>query len=583
MKKSIVVFICCLLSGLGFAKSVYITDMSKCKPAAFSEKLEQGKWQLIDYSTAELRGKMIGTLAHINAPAVTVPVQVNGWHKIYVGYWNPKFDSNWGTPTTLQIKLSDQKGFRLIHDSASNGTQDATFLREVYFDCADLTGKDIVLDKSNGLLGHRVYYAYIKLVPMSDKEIESVIADREDDSTRNLTSTIDGMSYFFWNQFEDEEDILSLVEPYRYSDVGKVLWAVNYGDRVNYPTKVAGAIFVDKWASYDFEDGVIPTKRNRGETQMKNTLLNFASKGIIAQNIAAKHCHEMGIKFDIMMRLGILGKIPASQSHGGFLDQNPDCRQMLADGTVLEKASFAFPKTQDFMLGLIRESASQIDCDGVNLCFVRGPHALWYEKPILRRFKEKYGEDARKVDPSDKRLHSIRAEIMTEFMQKVRKCLDEVGCAKGKKIELSIWVWPSWRKVWLGSTPYEEGLDVKAWIEAGLLDEVICQQGIDKDYIAAGKANDCEFTLFPDYRGVDVMGPASIVKFHDQGIEKFAYWDMDCAQIRANAWEWIKMSGHYDFLKSWDSSQHNAGSFRLMTVDGIDVEKGLATAVYSGG
>ena len=578
------IMLSCFVMSLSGAELVYITDMSKCHPAEFSYKPEQGKWQKIKYTSDTVSGIMVGALSYINAPEVTLPIDIKGWHKIYIGYWNPKFDAEWSNKAYLRVKLSDQKGFRLMRDDHSNGKQNATFLREIFFDCTDVTGKNIVLSKPNGLKGAKVYYAYIKLVPMAENEIKSVIADRKNNSTRNMTATIDGMSYFYTTQFDTEEDILSMVELYRYSDVEKVLWAVNYGDRVNYPAKVKDAVFVDKWASPDLRGNIVPTTdRLHGELQMRQTLTKFAQKNVIAQNIAAKHCHEMGIRFDIMMRLGITGKVPALQPHDDFCEKHPDCRQKLADGIIVQKASYAFPETQNFMLDLIKESAERIDCDGVNLCFVRGPHLLWFEGPILERFEKRFGEDAQKAGPMDPRIQKIRAEILTEFVQKARSCLDEVGAKKGRKLELSVWVWPSTQGVWLGRRPYEEGVDVKSWIKAGLLDSVICQEGIDNDYMELGRQHNCQFMLFTGYRGTKAMSPATIVKAHEKGIEKFAYWDMDCFQNLSQVWGWLRISGHYKELKTWESSEHETDSIQLQTLDGINVNEALSAAVYSGG
>jgi len=49
---------------------------------------------------------------------------------------------------------------------------------------------------------------------------------------------MDGLSYFWANEYRTREHLLELVEPLRHSDVGKVTWAVCNGDVTNYPSKV---------------------------------------------------------------------------------------------------------------------------------------------------------------------------------------------------------------------------------------------------------------------------------------------------------------------------------------------------------
>ena len=43
-----------------------------------------------------------------------------------------------------------------------------------------------------------------------------------------------------------KEEILEQVEPYRYSDVGKVIYAFTYGDMTGYPSKVGRFIGIGR-------------------------------------------------------------------------------------------------------------------------------------------------------------------------------------------------------------------------------------------------------------------------------------------------------------------------------------------------
>ncbi len=579
----------------------YVTRMDTCQPQhALSDRMEQGKWQLITYETEELKGTMVGALSLINAPDLTIPLDATGWHKIYIGYWNPSH--LYENDPIIKVKLSDQPAFRIYHEDVSADRQDSTFLREAFFDCADLTGRNLVIGKSNGILGKQMFFAYVKLVPMSAEEVDRVVTDRADTSTRKLAVSIDGASYLHLCEFSTPNDILPLVEPYRNSDVGRIFWAVCYGALTNYPTSVKGAQFrvegawpnlIDQ-AYHDRDRGITP--RHRGEKQTLNTLRTLTERGIIPQQLAADHVHSMGagIKFDLMFRMGILGSVPRQPDRGDFVSQHPEYRQVHRDGTVIEKASYAFPEVQRLMLDLIREATTLIDADGINLCYTRGPRFLSYEQPILDAFANKYGEDARAVDPTDPRLLEIRAGIMTDFMYKVRQTLDEVGAEKGKRLELSVWAWPHDQPVWLGERPIDEGLDIRAWIKAGLLDSVVSRgrdpehgvYGIDSDYISLGKAHNCTFIL-ADGEYMHRLGEERrghwLSAAYEAGVEYFAYWDADFAQINPELWAWLRRMGHGEEQLNWDSEAHQIKSIQLHTIDGIDVQKGLSQAVYSGG
>ena len=227
----------------------------------------------------------------------------------------------------------------------------------------------------------------------------------------------------------------------------------------------------------------------------------------------------------------------------------------------------------------------KIDADGINLCFVRGPHFLQFEEPILKSFRETYpGEDPLKVSESDPRLLQIRADIMTGFMKDARKVLDEVGAKKNKKLTLSVWVWPWERGVWLGGTPLQEGLDVKKWITEGLLDSVCCQEGVDPEYIALGKKHHCEFVLFTGYRGDLAMSPTTIQEATKAGVEQFVYWDIDLAQNYADVWHWLRDIGQRKQIDQWAADGlPKSMLIPLLKINGTDAANGLADSVYSGG
>lgn len=565
----------------------YITGLQNCLPAsALSHQTEADKWRLIPYHTAHLAGTMVVAPSFINAPDIRLPLNASGWQDIYIGYWNPEFASD--DDPILKLKLSGEPAFRIFCVPATSDTQDATFLREVHLGAENVTGRDLVIGKSNGLEGHSSYIAYVRLVPLTREQVQQVKADRSRTDTRNLVATIDGMSYFHFSQFTTPENILELVEPYRHSDVAKVLWAATYGAMTNYPTKVDGALFI---AGDQSRAALNPGGGSNdyviGERQMYESLRNFADKDEIPQQIAAKAVHKMGLKFDLMFRLGMIEAVPGIGpiwgDDGNFIQRFPQYRQVLRDGTVLAKASYAFPQVRRIQLNLIREALEKIDADGINLCFVRAPHFLQYEQPVLEAFKAKYHEDARKVSPSDPRLGEIRATFMTDFVQQVRNELDEIGRKKNKPLELSVWVWPSGKNVWLGGTPMEEGLDVQSWVREGLLNSVICQGGIDPKVMSLCKDHHCKFILFTGYRGDEAMSPKSVTQAYEQGVNDFAYWDIDGAQMMPHAWEWIRRIGHRKEMADWNPADHEPKSIRLIDVGGTDVLHGMAQSIYSGG
>jgi hypothetical protein len=563
----------------------YIADLGIARPQeAVSETNQPGKWRLLAYQTEQLRGKMLFAPSFVNAPDITLPLEASGWHAVYLGVWNPEFAYD-GEPV-VKARLTGDRAFRQLHVHGGADTQAATHLREIYLTTEDLTHRNLVIGKASGLLGRSCYVAYVKLVPIPAEKVREIEAERAAPNRRRLTATIDGLSYFHFSEYSKPEHILELVELYRHSDVGKILWAVSYGSAVNYPAKVPDALFLGSDATRASRImGGGTNDYQHGERQMYETLRKFAEQGIIPQQVAAKRAHELGIKFDVMLRLGIHGGVegvgPIWSTEDVYTRKYPQCRQMLQDGAVLEKASFAFPAVRQFQLDLIRDAAEQIDCDGVNLCFVRGPHYIAFEKPLIEAFRAKYHEDARKVDPADPRLGKVRAEFLTPFIRGARKVLDEVGAKKGRRLELSVWVWPSGQGTWLGWTPELEGLDIKGWVREGLLGSVICQCGMDREVMELAQTHNCKFVYFSGYRGAEAMSPANVAKAYERGVKEFAIWDMDLSQMEPAWWDWASRIGSLAEMSGWVEKTNVY--LRLKTINSVDVEHGMAASIYSGG
>ncbi len=374
-----------------------------------------------------------------------------------------------------------------------------------------------------------------------------------------------------------------IVERYRYSDVGKVLLAVNSGDMTWYPGSKVGRQYTgdDSRVLLVDQSKNMPGSYVWSEKTMRDSLVALSAKGISVENTLAQHAHSMGLRLDIMYRLGIGGHLPPYRSEKAYVQVHPEFRQLTKDGTPAEKASYAFPEVREFMLNLIREGVERFDVDGINLCFTRGPHFVYYEKPVLDAFKAKYGEDARTVDPADPRLSEVKAVFMTDFVRQARKILDEVGKKKGRRLEMSVWVWPSAKNVWLGKTPIQEGLDVKGWIREGLLDSVICQEGFDEEYMKLGKEKNCEFIYFSGFTGEKAMSPANAVAGYKAGVDGFAYWDIDSVQDTPSYWQWLSRIGHRDEMENWKDPGRTL--MPLRSIGGFDVIQSLEQDVYSGG
>lgn len=580
---------CCpcplLLAAEGDA-AIFLTDMSRCEPAAaLASEPEPGKWRLIPYATDERKGIMLGAGSFVEAPEVRLPVDVDGWFDVVLGIWNPQVMYD-GQPI-IKARLGSRPIFQQIHPGKSPGTQSATFLEEVSLCRADLSDETyIAFAKSNGLQPRSAYFAYVKLVPLSPAQVEAEKSRRQDESRKNLVATFDGSSVFHFSDVSTTDHLLEWVEKLRDSDTKKVLWAVTYGDRTGFPTKNPDLTYLGTDDLFLASPLTFGNGYQRGQRQMQQFFKQCAANGIVPQQLLAEHAHKLGMKFDLMYRIGILGGIGMMEAHkNNFVQQHPEVRQVTRDGRPLQKASLAFPQVQELILDQIDESCRLIDADGINLCFVRGPHFLLWEQPVRAAFEKKYGVSSQDVAEDDPRIDVVRAEIVSNFLKRVRTKLDKVGKTRGKELTLSVWVWPHDQGVWLGGRPLDEGLDVAEWIKLDLLDSVICQEGVDETYIKLGKQHGCEFVLFTGYRGEKAMSPTSLVDAYQKGATTFACWDIDAYQNGPETWQWLQRTGDRAALQKLKDQPEllKRPRFPLIEINGNRVDAGLADAVYSGG
>jgi hypothetical protein len=567
-------------------EALYFADMSRCEPrAALSHDVHKNCWQIISYETmgSPRRGKMLGAASYVEAPNVTLPLGVTGWYAIYVGFWNPHFAYDGGT--VVKIKLSDDPCFTRIQEPEPKIDYDATYIREALFKAADLTGRTLQFGKVNGAFAQKAYIAYIKLVPLSKQQVADLLADRARKNTRILQGSVDGCSFFGANEYRTKEQILELVEPFRYSDVGKVIWSVNVdGVRLNYPSKIG--VFYPEHQTIPIDSA--PNSYIAWEKTLHESLKSLADKGVIPEAVVSEHLHSMGIKFDIMFRMTIAGGVPPWRNEEkGYVRTHPQFRQLQPDGTPIEKASYAFPEVRNLVVSIIREAVERFDADGVSLGFVRGPEFTGYEQPVLDDFHKEYRDDARKVRFDDLRMRSIRFRYLNAFVRDVREALGQIGKKRGKRLELSAWIRGMREEP---NYDINRGMDVEHWMRQGWLDSVLAMGGSPNPAIvAAAKANKCRFIAVVE--GFDPFAPSvgkqlasRWIAEYGLGADGVALWDINGCTDVPTAWPILRRAGHRKELEAAASQPAMVlPTVRLKTLGGFDVGQGLREAVYSGG
>ena len=173
----------------------------------------------------------------------------------------------------------------------------------------------------------------------------------------------------------------------------------------------------------------------------------------------------------------------------------------------LRQMDFAVKEVRERRLGILREIAGRYPLDGLMLDFGRSA-------PFFREPKRE------------------KAEYMTRFVRAVRSMLDEVGERRGQHLMLAA------AMPWDIDYCTEEGLDVKAWIDEGLLSYLCPGEWFFVDYnlpysdwVALAEGSSCKVypMLMSCVSSSDAVTPGKRVWLGD-GFEEF-----DPPKIRALA------------------------------------------------
>ena len=541
-----------------------ISDLSNCTPTSvLTKRVKHGHWHLIPYEAEGLSGVMIGAAPMTCAPDVTLPLEASGWHAIHLGFWNPHHD--YQGHSRVKLKLTGDPCFQPIMDPAPPLEWPGKCeLKEAFFKNADLTGKQLIIaQQSKGCRPHKAYVAYIKLTPLTNGQVAAIQADRANRSTRILYALNDGNGIFYDGP-TTAQDLLEEVEQYRHSDVGALLFAVSSGDIVNYPSKIAMPWMADVGDAVGTADRCV----------LRDSVRTLLDSNVVPVRVMADHCHEMGIGFHAMFRMGIIGDIPPGElwnPHSGFVRRHPELRMLDKDGTPIEKASYAYPEVREFMVSMISELCEAYDVDGVNLGLIRGPHFVGYEDIVVEDFRKQYGIDPRELDENDDRAQQHRASYLNELLRCVRKRLDEIGGKQGGKIELSA-------MAYTGNYPINLffGLDVKTWLQERLLDTLFMSLPVEDEVARAVRDANCRLIthLMPntrDARADEAETLEMALRGFESGVDGFWYWDMNSRQNKPNYWQVLSRTGHRDEVAQMSQSPPRMKTTLLHTVGGYTV------------
>jgi hypothetical protein len=552
-------------------KPVYLADLNLCQPrSALSRKPQAHHWRLLEYETDSFKGVMLVAGQNTDAREVTYPITQKGWHAIYFGIY-PYFvvdifqnvEDIANDEFRLQVRLKSEAVFSLLTHKTQPGKTHR--IDDFFWKCANLTDESIVMRQfskqvfpetpaSSGKICSSAWLAYIKLVPFSEHEIQSLETDRKRGSQRCLFAHNDGWDYHYYYRPTSVAEIQREIEPYRDTDFSRLYWEAAHGDRCNYPTKI-GHTPVLEWIQDHYAVG---------ERLASESWAILQKQGIDPFKVALESAHNMGLEFHACLRPAAFHFNPPEDewNSGGIYDKHPEWRGVNRQGRATPRLSYAYEEVQQFVISLLREMAGY-SIDGICLLYNRRPPLLEYEPPIVDGFKRKYGQDPRQLDDRDPRWLSHRSTWLTQFMSAVRKAMDEVAREqkRSKPLEVSAVVLSNARE----NLYY--GMDLEIWVKQRLVDTLIPYSSVeggnsladswanprDADYflkITQGTSCKLALSLLPrqlspeDYR-------MRAHQLYQAGVKHLFFWDANQRTYLYPSWTELRKLGHREELAAW--------------------------------
>lgn len=517
----------------------FISDLSLCEPSSsLTRKFESDKWQLVDYETTEgVSGTMLYARPEENCSPLTIPLNAKGFHRVYLGinYTNSHYPG-WSSHGQIDVKLSGDRGYRRVA-AELRGLEGQDLFKsvvEVYWKTADLTGQVFQFRQPQPpyrLLreANLANLCYIRLVPVSESELEKWKKSLPAEGTRNLsliycTAQLSGSTDGTEN-FHPTSDswFIDDFEPYRNTDIGTFIFEALRGNYALYRSKIAdvGADGESKW----HEEWVDPLEKFTHEA------------------------HAEGMK--ILAALRMIGpqypmiRAPISRARHYWF--HPQWTKRDREGRPVSNLSLAFKGAREYWISLLRETLDY-GTDGVHLHLNRSTPFVLFEEPVVQEFIEKYGEDPRKIIGRDERLIQHRADYVTQFVREVRELVDE---KPGRLLGVTVFGPTKERPEDFYYKEKSYVCDVERWLREGFVDMVIPSQYIDLEVLKRWSSLAGPHTrICPDLmpRSMPPEKFAQLARTYRQaGAHGFGLWDGERRQAFLSQWEVVRQLGHFQF------------------------------------
>ena len=532
---------------------VIVSDLTKCKPmSAISREIKKETWRAVDYETDEIAGTMLLALEESKVPEIRYDPELGGWYSISVGIWRGT-----GSLNAVKIKLSSDKTcVKLSYDCIPDSPLNSGDIVETLWKYEDMTGKSVVISHPEEGTPLSSCITHLRFIPLSNIQVDNIKKERSRKDTKRIIATHDIHGNFYHKKPQTIEAFIEEVEPYRYTDVQKLM--------LEYVIDPMGEQYPTICSGYE---GVAVYPRE-GDRFIAESIKAMQARELDFYSAMIDHAHEMGIKVSLSYRMNAFTAEPPWDSvftTKYYLD-NPQLRCKDKDGSEISRISYAYPQVQDLIISMFKRMLS-FGADGIHMLFNRGTPNILYEQPVVDAFIRDKGSDPRELDEEDQTWIGYRTEYFSGFMRKVRRELDEYAHKSGRreKPDISAHVLGDKR------SNYFFALDIETWIKEGLVDDIVVyprlmegtgalnwpEEGTDIDYFA-GITKNTDTNLYIEILP-RLLEPKEFqkraVEIYEKGAFGISLWDSYHRVLFPRRWSMAKRLGHKEELKSWDDGE----------------------------
>jgi len=500
---------------------------------------------------------------------------------VRVGLWSPSRQS----PTAfLRARLTGDRAWSQLRAEPMEGRE--KFIDEVFWRCAEFTSEtEIRLAMSGYYVQCQATIAWLRFIPMDEAQIAQAKADRDDNGANlRLLGTHDMHFLFCSKDPTVAENVYEEMEVYRDSDF----------EVLHHEFLTGGPDLEDELSELNWEFGRIGDVFHRiGDYYYRVSMEKLRAENARLQlyKDLVDYAHSMGRRMYMSFRAQAFSvDAPYDDVFGTkFYDRNPQWRCVAQDGSQISRMSYAYEGVQD---RLIRNYLYmlQTGCDGVSVLFNRCFPFVMYEQPAAERFTAKYGVPAHEVAFDDPRWCELRAEIMTEYLRKLRAALDKAAEEMGReRIALSIHMFLT------KDANFLYGLDGHTLATEGIVDDIVAHPITDNlqgQYLRNGEFTDEDLQYYADMvKGTNVrlycdLMPRSMpveeyrskaARAYAHGFYGLAFWDSYSRHWRRSEWACVSRLGHRDELKEEFPEWRAGRKERIVELSGHNI---MAWAPY---